>query len=459
MNTRKLGIVVLFTAFFIGFLIICAPIVKADPVKKDRVRSEHLRTSIATPLQSGNVDKAISSYLLPLYRELAKGEVLGDKYSWDFEKAPFYAEHMVEGLAKQNMKNFCFVYVNDVNYCAFLQGEEPIGLFDIFKVEYTSEIRKIKDANGDTAYRCALTSIFVKEWCTPDGIVCSREKAVGYFKKAENQKKTLVSKIIKCRRKGKPLTICQRLKYIHDWLVLNVDYDCQAYESLKKGGKKKSAYNEYGALIKGKAICQGYAYAFKALVDELIKRTGAKIECEIVTTTENYGGEGHAWNRVKINGKWYHIDVTWDDPEYYEGESETMYFLVSDRALSGVHPGGYGYCTYNPIKATDRKYEGKNWPILFKEKISGIAKSTKKYKLGKKKAVRPFDALLYPFTRSLKYAKRSTNLKVSKLLALQQGEDYTVKYKNNRKKGWATAIIKLKGRYEGKIIIRFKIVK
>ena len=57
------------------------------------------------------------------------------------------------------------------------------------------------------------------------------------------------------------------------------------------------AFHAYGALMKGKSVCQGYAYAFKLLCDQ------AQIPCWIVTGY--YGDEPHAWNYVWLDGAYY----------------------------------------------------------------------------------------------------------------------------------------------------------
>lgn len=87
-----------------------------------------------------------------------------------------------------------------------------------------------------------------------------------------------------------------KIKYIHDYIVLNCTYDAE-------GANNQSAY---GALIDGKAVCEGYAKAMAYLCNK------AGIECMLVTGYA--GGDAHMWNMVKYNGNWYHIDATWDDP-------------------------------------------------------------------------------------------------------------------------------------------------
>ena len=94
-----------------------------------------------------------------------------------------------------------------------------------------------------------------------------------------------------------------KIKYVHDYLVDNINYDTSISES--------NIYNIYGALINGKAVCEGYARSFKYIMDDF------KIPCIIacgIAVNSSGKSESHAWNYVKIGEIWYAIDCTWDDP-------------------------------------------------------------------------------------------------------------------------------------------------
>lgn len=94
-----------------------------------------------------------------------------------------------------------------------------------------------------------------------------------------------------------------KIKYIHDFLVDNLSYD----ETISKD----NIYNLYGALVNKECVCEGYAKAFKYLLDE----AGVDNVIAIGTGTNSRGQtENHAWNYVAIDGSWYAVDVTWDDP-------------------------------------------------------------------------------------------------------------------------------------------------
>ena len=110
----------------------------------------------------------------------------------------------------------------------------------------------------------------------------------------------------------------ERVKAFHDYLVNNTTY----------GGTNNRMFTAGGALVDGYAVCDGYAMAF----DLLCYLSG--IECVRVT---GYAGESHAWNKVRVNGSWYNIDVTWDDPVSSRPMLIYDYFLISDAAISRDH--------------------------------------------------------------------------------------------------------------------------
>ena len=105
----------------------------------------------------------------------------------------------------------------------------------------------------------------------------------------------------------------EKIKAVHDYLVLLNRY--VAFE----GGA-------YSALCKGRSSCTGYAFAFYAIMREL----------GIPVTIET--GGNHAWNRVQYQGKWYNIDVTWDDNGV--DEISYNYFMKCDSDWMGHHHGG-----------------------------------------------------------------------------------------------------------------------
>jgi transglutaminase/protease-like cytokinesis protein 3 len=104
----------------------------------------------------------------------------------------------------------------------------------------------------------------------------------------------------------------KRQKAVHDYLVLNTEYDLTLSDL---------AADVEGVLLYGKGICSGYAHTYKLLM-QLIG-----VDCIVVggTGTNQSGGtESHAWNMVKLDGNWYQVDVTWDDPVFSGARSRTI---------------------------------------------------------------------------------------------------------------------------------------
>ncbi|GFN29949.1 hypothetical protein PCURB6_02090 [Paenibacillus curdlanolyticus] len=114
---------------------------------------------------------------------------------------------------------------------------------------------------------------------------------------------------------------------IHDYIVLHAEYD---YDNYLADTIPDDSYSAYGILFHGTAVCQGYAYAAHLMLEM------AGIDSQIVTGTAN--GGGHAWNKVKIDGEYYNLDVTWDDPvPDKQGRLVYNYFNVTDEELAKDH--------------------------------------------------------------------------------------------------------------------------
>ncbi len=127
----------------------------------------------------------------------------------------------------------------------------------------------------------------------------------------------------------------ENIKMIHDYLIDTINYDSSL--------EKENIYNIYGALVNKECVCEGYARAFKYLLDVL------DIPCVMVigTGTNSQGEtESHAWNYVQLNGNWYAVDTTWDDPVIVGGgtvseTSKYKYFLVGREKIDQDHsPSG-----------------------------------------------------------------------------------------------------------------------
>lgn len=146
---------------------------------------------------------------------------------------------------------------------------------------------------------------------------------------------------------------------IHDYVVNNTKYDQRA----ETGNMPTDSYTAYGVLINGIGVCQGYADAMYRLL------TAAGIENTMVIGEANNGDGtwvGHAWNVVKIQGQYYDVDTTWDDPVTSSGADVIShnYFNLTDSELSvdhswtkGEYPQANGTeYSYRNIMLMERRY-------------------------------------------------------------------------------------------------------
>ncbi len=110
------------------------------------------------------------------------------------------------------------------------------------------------------------------------------------------------------------------IRKIHDYIIINTKYDSDRSDLHKVNYSSDIAY---GPLIEGYGLCGGYSDAMSIFLD-YYNIPNFKII-----------SENHAWNAVKINNKWYHLDLTWDDPITTSGKDVLKhdYFLINTQKL------------------------------------------------------------------------------------------------------------------------------
>ncbi len=181
---------------------------------------------------------------------------------------------------------------------------------------------------------------------------------------------------------------------LHDQLVRHCSYSDTA-EQLEKS-------TVYGALVEKSASCEGYARAMQLLLST------QNIECYIITgEATNLAGVkgGHAWNKVRIDGDWYHLDSTWNDPITEDGRHITShaYFNVNDEQLKITNEIND---LQNPCTATKANYfvrEG----LIYTE----ISRSDEA-------------AIAYAIRKAVANGDNAVEVRFSDAIALENGLDY-----------------------------------
>ena len=127
---------------------------------------------------------------------------------------------------------------------------------------------------------------------------------------------------------------------VHDWLVEWGSYDRTAYDNPNHSGR--TGYRDpWGMLVGGYGNCLGYSSTFQLLMDL------SGVECITVVGAAFGSREDHAWNMVKLDGEWYCVDVTWDDP--------------TGAARNGRHHR-YFNVTSAYLRETDHQWDYRNVP-------------------------------------------------------------------------------------------------
>lgn len=132
---------------------------------------------------------------------------------------------------------------------------------------------------------------------------------------------------------------------IHDWIVKNVSYGMS------------TLYYDFGvgALANRKAVCAGYAQCYQFLLRQ--------VGIDSVYIAANTKKEPHAWNLVKLDGHWFHVDCTWDRGLGVNPNVKHTYFMLSDAEFNadGVHSEDWkkpekGYPTNNVCTIQNKFY-------------------------------------------------------------------------------------------------------
>lgn len=129
-----------------------------------------------------------------------------------------------------------------------------------------------------------------------------------------------------------------KVKYVNDWISKQTTYS-------KTG--KNSTHAIYALFNDQKAVCQAYALATYRIL------TKAGVEVHYVTGTGNK--EAHAWNVVNVDGQWYNLDVTWNDPKE-TGLTGYRYFLMDDATFFKSHTEDAQFEWYKNYASTSTTY-------------------------------------------------------------------------------------------------------
>lgn len=211
------------------------------------------------------------------------------------------------------------------------------------KKEYQSAIETLIYENPEIFYLNA-TSMYIniekviKITSTKYNVYIDNGSKPNYLAEGFNSKEdidTYQTKIEKVRdyivKNIKDKNDYEKIKLTHNYLRDTINYESTI--------SKNNIYDIYGALVLRECVCEGYAKAFQYIMNEV----GIDNVIVIGTGTNSMGKtENHAWNYVKLDKKWYAVDVTWDDPMLIgDGiipeKSKYKYFLKGSKTMNENH--------------------------------------------------------------------------------------------------------------------------
>lgn len=144
----------------------------------------------------------------------------------------------------------------------------------------------------------------------------------------------------------------QKALVLHDYLA-----NISTYTDLNATGDKPSYHSAYGIYLDGYTVCAGYTLSYS----DLLHRVG--IDSKYVISDEM----SHAWNVIKINNKWYNVDLTFDELQIVSGTNlkgtiAHNCFMKSDEGIKSlVGLGHHGIIYPDGVECSDTSYDNYFW--------------------------------------------------------------------------------------------------
>ena len=188
-----------------------------------------------------------------------------------------------------------------------------------------------------------------------DGKVIPKGKITEYMPQIQQQQAELTQKVKEITAQiDENWTPLQKALYLHDYIATHGQYDTISKVDVQNKIDERRR-DAYGMLIDGIGVCQGYTLAYRLLLKEV------GIDSGTVTSDSM----NHVWNLIQIDGNWYHVDVTWDDPtEDRIGQSQHVYFCLSEDKLKATNNGAHTAPDFKyslNVKTDDKTFDNYYW--------------------------------------------------------------------------------------------------
>lgn len=150
-----------------------------------------------------------------------------------------------------------------------------------------------------------------------------------------------------------------RVKRVHDILAQRSSYNYASLDASEDSILYRMAHSAYSGMFRDEydPVCEGYSKAFKVVLNQM------DIPCVLAV-----GGDSHMWNNVRMDdGRWYNVDLTWDDSEDWITYN---YFLKGTTDFRGNHTekdpinGRVSSARYPQKHTVAYEYLGTDYPPL-----------------------------------------------------------------------------------------------
>lgn len=205
--------------------------------------------------------------------------------------------------------------------------KDPYKIFDYVVKDYPEyfwvkpNLEVITYKNGDTKTGYALEFSYTDD-DTDSEKIKTKQRII------DNKVEAILRALDSCT------TDYEKAKGVYDYLITHTVYD-----------EHKNDQSMYSVLTEGRGVCSGYAKSFQYLMNrmgvqaalvtgDLREQMGSTIR---LGSSHIYVTTGHAWNMVKIDNNWYHVDVTTDDALSSTNSISHEFFLLSYEEINKTH--------------------------------------------------------------------------------------------------------------------------
>lgn len=144
--------------------------------------------------------------------------------------------------------------------------------------------------------------------------------------------KLIEAKVLKIEKEiwNNNMSLEDKIKEAHNYIINHSKYDKDRSDN---NVVKYHSDTAYGTLLEGYSLCGGYTDAMEIFLDDLHLKNF------------RISSENHVWNAVMIDNKWYHLDLTWDDPITTDGSDilEYNFFLITTDELIALEDEQHNY--------------------------------------------------------------------------------------------------------------------